>query len=161
MAENENGQERTEQPTAKRLEDARRKGQVPRSRELNTMTVTLAGAVGVPVSTAVSAIFSEAMDPATITGGSFLLQDAAAVPVTATITYSAAATTATCTPSSALNPATTYTAIVTTAATDTAGNALAAGYSWSFTTPGATTTPPRSWTSHRPSCTGSAGPAST
>jgi len=45
MAENENGQERTEQPTAKRLEDAKRKGQVARSKELNTMAVTLAGAI--------------------------------------------------------------------------------------------------------------------
>lgn len=45
MAENSDGQERTEQPTAKRLDDARRKGQVPRSRELNTMAVTLLGVV--------------------------------------------------------------------------------------------------------------------
>ncbi|MES9871603.1 MAG: flagellar biosynthesis protein FlhB [Candidatus Sedimenticola sp. 6PFRAG7] len=43
MAENENGQERTEQPTAKRLQDAKRKGQVARSRELNTMMITLIG----------------------------------------------------------------------------------------------------------------------
>ncbi|MBT2969302.1 MAG: flagellar type III secretion system protein FlhB [Candidatus Thiodiazotropha sp. (ex Ctena orbiculata)] len=43
MAENENGQEKTEQPSAKRLLDAKRKGQVPRSRELNSMAVTLIG----------------------------------------------------------------------------------------------------------------------
>jgi flagellar biosynthetic protein FlhB len=35
-------EERTEQPTPKRLEKARREGQVPRSRELATMAVTLA-----------------------------------------------------------------------------------------------------------------------
>ncbi len=35
-------QERTEQPTPKRLEDARKKGQIPRSRELSTAAVTLA-----------------------------------------------------------------------------------------------------------------------
>lgn len=46
MAENENGQEKTEQPTGKRLNDARRKGQVPRSRELNTTVMLLAGAAG-------------------------------------------------------------------------------------------------------------------
>jgi len=40
-AENENGQERTEQPTSKRLEEARRQGQVPRSSELNTAAVML------------------------------------------------------------------------------------------------------------------------
>lgn len=39
MAENE--QERTEQPTSKRLEEARRKGQVPRSTELSAAAVIL------------------------------------------------------------------------------------------------------------------------
>jgi flagellar biosynthetic protein FlhB len=43
MADNENGQEKTEQPSAKRLADAKRKGQLPRSRELNSMAVTMAG----------------------------------------------------------------------------------------------------------------------
>lgn len=47
MAEDENGQERTEEPTEKRLRESRQKGQVPRSRELNTMMVTLAGAVAI------------------------------------------------------------------------------------------------------------------
>jgi flagellar biosynthesis protein FlhB len=45
MAENENGQEQTEQPTAKRLRDAREKGQVARSREFNTLVILLAGGV--------------------------------------------------------------------------------------------------------------------
>jgi len=44
MSASDEGQERTEQPTAKKLEDARRQGQVPRSRELSTMLVTLASA---------------------------------------------------------------------------------------------------------------------
>ena len=45
MADNETQQhDRTEQPSAKRLEDARRRGQVPRSRELAMAAVTLAGA---------------------------------------------------------------------------------------------------------------------
>ena len=39
MAETQSGQERTEQATSKRLEDARTKGQVPRSRELSTLLV--------------------------------------------------------------------------------------------------------------------------
>jgi len=42
----ESGQERTEQPTAKRLNDARKKGQIARSRELNTTAVLLAGGGG-------------------------------------------------------------------------------------------------------------------
>src|SRR5215475_6864576 len=41
MAENENEQERTEQPTPKRLEEARKKGQLPRSTELSAAAVIL------------------------------------------------------------------------------------------------------------------------
>ncbi|MFD2112954.1 flagellar biosynthesis protein FlhB [Thiorhodococcus fuscus] len=44
MAENENGQEKSEAPTGKRVRDAREKGQIARSRELNTVVVLLAGA---------------------------------------------------------------------------------------------------------------------
>ena len=43
MAEND-GQERTEEPTAKRQREAKEKGQVPRSRELNTMTMLMVAA---------------------------------------------------------------------------------------------------------------------
>ena len=46
MAESSSGQERTEQPTPKRLQDARNKGQVPRSRELNTTVMLLFVALG-------------------------------------------------------------------------------------------------------------------
>jgi flagellar biosynthetic protein FlhB len=42
----ETGQERTEQPTPKRLRDAREKGQVPRSKELNSMALLMASAGG-------------------------------------------------------------------------------------------------------------------
>lgn len=43
MAENQDGQEKSQDPTGKRLDDARKKGQVPRSRELNTMAITMLG----------------------------------------------------------------------------------------------------------------------
>src|SRR5690606_16382031 len=46
MAENENGQEKTEQPSEKRLREARDKGNVPRSRELSTAAVFGAGVAG-------------------------------------------------------------------------------------------------------------------
>lgn len=46
MADQDKAQERTEQATPKRLEEARKKGQVPRSRELNTLAVLLTSAVG-------------------------------------------------------------------------------------------------------------------
>jgi len=46
MAENDTSQEKTEQPTPKKLREARQKGQVPRSRELNSMTIMVFGAAG-------------------------------------------------------------------------------------------------------------------
>ena len=46
MAENENGQEKTEQPTPKRLDKSREEGQVARSRELTITLGLLAGAAG-------------------------------------------------------------------------------------------------------------------
>lgn len=46
MAENESGQERTEQATPKRLQEARERGQVPRSRELNTAGLLMVGSGG-------------------------------------------------------------------------------------------------------------------
>ena len=45
MAENQDGQEKTEQATPKRKEEARNKGQVPRSRELTTMAMLLMAAI--------------------------------------------------------------------------------------------------------------------
>jgi flagellar biosynthetic protein FlhB len=44
MAENENGQDKTEDPTDKRVRDSREKGETARSKELNTFIVTMAGA---------------------------------------------------------------------------------------------------------------------
>ncbi len=47
MAEQDTAQERTEQPTPKRLDDARKKGQVLRSRELNTLLSMLGASAAV------------------------------------------------------------------------------------------------------------------
>jgi len=47
--ENEDGQEKTEQATSKRLEEARQKGQVPRSREFTTMAMLLVAALSMTV----------------------------------------------------------------------------------------------------------------
>lgn len=46
MADNNTGQERTEEATPKRLQESREKGQVARSRELSTMSLLLASGVG-------------------------------------------------------------------------------------------------------------------
>ncbi|GIZ12165.1 flagellar biosynthesis protein FlhB [Pseudomonas sp. NCCP-436] len=49
MAETESGAEKSEEPTGKRLEESRRKGQIARSKELNTLAVTLIGTVALMV----------------------------------------------------------------------------------------------------------------
>ncbi|MDJ0739837.1 MAG: flagellar biosynthesis protein FlhB [Gammaproteobacteria bacterium] len=64
MAENQDGQEKSQEPTAKRLADARKKGQVPRSRELNTMAITMLGlasiiAMGPHLASGFHTLFSE------------------------------------------------------------------------------------------------------
>ncbi|MGO3999790.1 flagellar biosynthesis protein FlhB [Pseudomonas fluorescens] len=46
MAESESGQDKTEEPTEKKKKDAREKGEIARSKELNTLAVMLAGAGG-------------------------------------------------------------------------------------------------------------------
>ena len=68
MAEEQTGQERSEQPTAKRLTEARKKGQVARSRELNTLLVMLASALALwllsgPAMSGMTSLFSEALSP--------------------------------------------------------------------------------------------------
>jgi hypothetical protein len=98
-----------------------------------------AGAVGVAVATSVRATFSEAIDPATVTATTFELLDPGLTPVPATVSYDAAARTATLTPTAPLAAASTYTARVRgggagARVTDMRGNALAADVTWSFTT---------------------------
>jgi flagellar biosynthetic protein FlhB len=46
MAESESGAEKSEDPTEKRIRESREKGQIARSRELNTLAVMLAGTGG-------------------------------------------------------------------------------------------------------------------
>jgi flagellar biosynthetic protein FlhB len=49
MAENENGQDKTEDPTEKKIKDSRAEGQIARSKELNTLAIMMAGAIGLLV----------------------------------------------------------------------------------------------------------------
>ncbi len=46
MAQDDSG-ERTEEPTSKRLQESREKGQIPRSRELNTLMILIASVMGI------------------------------------------------------------------------------------------------------------------
>ncbi|MDD5091292.1 MAG: ice-binding family protein [Candidatus Wallbacteria bacterium] len=88
-------------------------------------------AIGVAVNSNISATFSEWMDPATITTSTFTLKQGV-VPFLCDATY--AGTVATLNPISDLTPGTTYTATVSAAVRDLAGNTMAANKSWSFTT---------------------------
>ena len=88
-------------------------------------------ATGVAIGGNIAAAFSEAMDPLTITTATFTLMQGA-TPVIGTVSY--AGVTATFNPTGTLAPRTTYTATITTGAKDLAGNALAAGFVWTFTT---------------------------
>lgn len=80
----------------------------------------------------VVAIFSEAMDGATINASTFTVMDNIGTPVAGGISYSGV--TATFTPAVQLASGASFDAMVTTGAHDLAGNALASDFSWSFTT---------------------------
>ncbi|MCP6759285.1 MAG: DUF4082 domain-containing protein [Fischerella sp. CENA71] len=104
-----------------------------------TSTTPTSNATGVITSTPVRATFSEAINTTTINTTSFELRDANNTSVAATVSYDTASNTATLTPSGPLTNSTTYTATIKGGTTDprvkdSAGNALAANYTWSFTT---------------------------
>ena len=98
------------------------------------------GATNVTIDSAITGTFSEAMDAGSITQSTFLVSGGSGT-IGGTVSYSG--TTVTFTPSGTLAYSTTYTATVTTGVKDVAGNAMAANYTWSFTTGAAPdTTPP-------------------
>jgi hypothetical protein len=106
-------------------------------------TVPVNGAAGVPTNQALTATFSEAMNPSTISSTTFTLTGPGAVSVTGAITYIAAGSVARFTPAASLAASTVYTATITTGAMDLGGIALAQNYVWTFTTAAApNTTPP-------------------
>ena len=110
------------------------------------VTVPAPGAVNVATNTRITASFSEDMTPTSISGTSFtLVNTSLGQAVTGSVSYSVAARTATFTPTApavlAVNSV--FTATITTAATDLAGNALAGNtavlpnagnHVWTFTT---------------------------
>jgi hypothetical protein len=100
-------------------------------------TIAVNGATAVPINQKVSAIFSTAMNAATINGTTFTLTGPGMTAVAGSVTYAAGSNTALFMPTANLAPSTTYTATVTTGAQDLAGNALGAGAvpnPWTFTT---------------------------
>ncbi len=105
-----------------------------------SVTEPVNDATDVTVNTNIIATFSEAINQATITATSFTVNDGSQN-ISGTVTYSGL--NATFNPDSDLMENHTYTATLTTAVTDTSGNALEDTCSWTFTTGvSANTTPP-------------------
>jgi hypothetical protein len=103
------------------------------------------GATGVSTGTSITATFSEAMNSSTISSSTFELRNSSSTLVPATVSYNATSRTVTLTPSSPVTASATYTATVKggiSGVKDSAGNALAANFTWSFTTAAVDTTPP-------------------
>ncbi len=104
-----------------------------------TAVTPTSGTNGVDIASTVTATFSEAMDPLTVTGSTFTLT-AGGASVTGTVAPDPNDTTGTVfdfTPSAPLAYNTTYTALITTgvqAASQVPEVPLAANYTWSFTT---------------------------
>jgi len=97
-----------------------------------TLTDPINNATGVILTKTVTANFSVAMDPLTLTGTTFTVKQGT-TPVVGAVTYSG--TTASFNPTmTALLPNTIYTATITTDAKNVAGIGLAIDHVWSFTT---------------------------
>ncbi len=95
------------------------------------------GATGVGTGSNLTAVFSEAMNPATIGTGTFVLRDQSNNLVASTVTYNAVNNIASLTPSTYLSYSTTYTATIKGGAsgvTDSVGDPMAKDFTWSFTT---------------------------
>jgi len=90
------------------------------------------GATGVMLNKKVSVTFSEVMKSSSIINPATFVLKQGTTAVTGIITY--AGVTAVFSPSAALASNTVYTATITTAAQDLAGNAMLNDYTWSFTT---------------------------
>lgn len=99
-----------------------------------TSTNPTDGAPAVPPNAGINATFSKAMDPSTLNASTFTLTGSGSTSISGKITYDATNRIATFTPASALATGSTFIATIATGAEDLEGNALAANFSWSFTT---------------------------
>jgi Ice-binding-like/Bacterial Ig-like domain len=107
-------------------------------------TIPTNNSISVAINSKVSAVFSEDMQPASLSNTSFILtRNALSTLVPGSVSYSVSSRTAQFTSTSSLVSNASYTARITTAATDLAGNALggntgalpaASDYVWVFTT---------------------------
>jgi Ice-binding-like/Bacterial Ig-like domain len=117
----------------------------PRVLLTSPVTTTPGPTPGVPGNSAISAVFSKPLAPATVSGTSFTVACTTPAPCTAptgTVSYSVSSRTAVFTPTADFTLGNTYTVTLTTAITDLAGNELAGNqaalpaasdYVWTFT----------------------------
>ncbi|MBE0645384.1 MAG: DUF3494 domain-containing protein [Bacteroidetes bacterium] len=94
-------------------------------------TVPVNAATDVPINKSIAAVFSEVMDPSTISTASFTLTEGM-TPVTGTVTF--VGVTATFSPSTPLTSSKIYTATILNTVEDLAGNRMAVDYVWYFQT---------------------------
>ena len=97
-------------------------------------TVPATSAANVLASRLVTATFSEAVDPATLSDATFTVTPQGGAPVAAWVSYDAGSFRAILEPATDLALGTTYEVRLNTAITDQAGNPLAQDEVWSFTT---------------------------
>ena len=104
-------------------------GDPPATAPTVSATLPADGAVTVALDTSISVTFSEAMDTS-VTQGAFSADPA----VTCAFSWNAASTALTCAPEDDLDPDTSYTITIGTAAKDAGGTALANAFTFSFST---------------------------
>ena len=77
------------------------------------------GATGFPITSSITATFSEAVQPATVTTSTYTLKNSAGTSIAGTVSISPDNRVATFDPTSSLVPSTSYTATITTGVKDT------------------------------------------
>ena len=116
-----------------------------------TSTNPASGATGVTATSSITATFSEAVQPATVTTSTYTLKNSAGTSIAGTVSISPDNKVATFDPTvTSLTASTSYTATITTGVKDTTGNAMTSAKSWSFTTAAASDTTPPTVTSTNP-----------
>ena len=100
-----------------------------------TVSLVVPQTNGVGTNREIGVVFSQAMDPSSINGSSFLVAGASG-----TVSYDALNKIGSFKPSPNFTPNTTYTATITTVARDTNGSQLASPFNFSFTTRATTDT---------------------
>ena len=96
-------------------------------------TTPASGASNVPLTSTVTALFSEALDPLTITSSSFLVMNGA-YSVSATVDYNVSTHIATLVPDAPLDPGIAYAAVLLSTIADPSGNRMTTNKEWTFST---------------------------